>query len=140
MGVYVLLSPYYPEFNSYTRTVYSMTFSNFQLIEIYHNLRSDFFANDLKLATISFFIIVQKVLTFTLGISLAVNLYKQAMAFEKGHNIQNPDKQSFIETIEEIHNKVEEIADFTGNTDTNTGFSFKNQKIIAWLLNRNKEA
>ena len=58
------------------RTVYTMMFSDFQLIEIYHNLSSDFFANDIKLATISFFIVIQKVLMFAIGIAITVNLYK----------------------------------------------------------------
>lgn len=58
-------------------------------------------------------------LLFAIGIALAVNLYKQAMAFEKGHHITDPDKQQFMETIDEIHNKVEEIAELTGNTDPN---------------------
>lgn len=43
------------------------------------------------------------------GIALCVNLYKQAMAFEKGHHVQDPDKQAFLQQIEEIQENVEEI-------------------------------
>jgi hypothetical protein len=53
-----------------------MMFTDFQLIEIYHNLSKDFFTTDIKLATISFFIVIQKVLLFAIGIALTVNLYK----------------------------------------------------------------
>ena len=52
MGVYVTLSPLFPEFNSFWRSLFTMVCSNFQLIETYHSLSDQFLYNDMKLATI----------------------------------------------------------------------------------------
>ncbi len=51
----------------------------------------------------------------------------------------SPDKQVFLNKIDEIQEKVEEIFKLTVKSKKNE-IELKNQKIIAWLLNRNKEA
>lgn len=73
------------------------------------------------------------------GIALCVNLYKQAMAYEKGHHVIDPEKQAFQTTITEIQEHVEEIKKETCSANRLNDVQFKNSKIIAWLLNRNKE-
>ena len=90
MGAYIILCPYYPEFNSFQRTIWSMVTSDLQAIQIYHDLQDEFFHNDMKLATIQFLFTLNRGIIYIFGISLAVNLYKQAISFEKGHVIIDP--------------------------------------------------
>lgn len=61
------------------------------------------------------------------------------MAFEKGHSALAPEKVTFFNQVVEIQEKVDEIFK-KFNTVQSKKLEFKNQKIIAWLLNRSKEA
>ena len=74
------------------------------------------------------------------AVTLLTNLYKKAMIFERGHSNPDPEKTAYLNQIDEIQEKVEEIYKQGQNYDTDHDLEFKNQKIIAWLLNRNKEA
>ena len=62
------------------------------------------------------------------------------MNFEKGHESIDPTKQQIEDRVNEIQIKVEEVVELSNAGDSSQQYSFKNQKIIAWLLNRNKEA
>lgn len=93
----------------------------------------------MKLATIQFLFTLNRGIIYMFGISLAVNLYKQAISFEKGHVIVDPQRLENEYKIDEIQRVIDEIKELSNNSGSITDYSFKNQKIIAWLLNRNKE-
>lgn len=61
------------------------------------------------------------------------------MAFEKGHHVIDPEEQALQQQIEEIQEHVAEIKKETCSSDKLNDVQFKNSKIVAWLLNRNKE-
>jgi hypothetical protein len=77
---------------------------------------------------------------FFFGIALIVNLYKRAMAFEKEFIPDDPEKEQLNSNIEEILGAIEEINNANSDDSTLNDNKFENQKIVAWLLNRNKEA
>lgn len=85
------------------------------------------------------FIAVIKALFCLFGISMTTNLYKRAMSFEKGHLSVGPEKQAFYNQIDSIEQQVEDIFKLQNSSTLQSDVEFKNQKIIAWLLNRNKE-
>lgn len=63
------------------------------------------------------------------------------MVFERGHYVPNEAKEEFMEQVAEIQTQVNFLYKKKNNTsllnDTEAG---GNQKIVAWLLNRNKES
>jgi len=86
------------------------------------------------------FLVFFRILFAAGGIAVIVNLYKKAMIFEKGHCIPDPQKLAFQNQVTEIQEKVEEIYKKQFNTQQGTDQVFKSQNLIAWLLNRSKEA
>ena len=87
-----------------------------------------------------FFLTSFKLLLIGGGIALLTNLYRKAMTFEKGHCAPDPEKVIFYNQVGEIQEKVEEIYKKSINADLTTDLAFKNQKLVAWLLNRSKES
>jgi hypothetical protein len=86
------------------------------------------------------FLVVYRILFAVGGIALIVNLYKKAMIFEKGHCIQDPQKAAYYNQVTEIQEKIEEIYKKSTNTSHGNDQVFKSQNLVAWLLNRSKEA
>ena len=54
------------------------------------------------------------------------NLYRKAMAFEKGHSVMGPDKAAFLGQIDEIKEKVDEIFKLGNNSSVSNDIEFKN--------------
>ena len=134
-----MLSPLYPEFDTYQRTIFSMLCSNFHLIGVYHDIRGDYTHDSVMLNYSHLFIVIMRALLCLFAISMTTNLYKRAMSYEKSHLSIDPEKQAFYNQVDEIQQQVEEIFKITNSSTLQNDVEFKNQKIIAWLLNRNKE-
>lgn len=85
------------------------------------------------------FLEIFKFVMIVIGTSILTNLYRLAMTFEKGHKLVDPNKEAFRATIDDIEQKIEEIFKLQVDS-TKSKVEIKNQKIIAWLLNRNKDS
>ena len=62
------------------------------------------------------------------------------MVFERGHYVPNETKEEFLEQVAEIQNQVNFLYKKKNNTSQVQEEAGGNQKIVAWLLNRNKES
>jgi hypothetical protein len=69
-----------------------MLCTDLQLIQNSDQIVNNFSKNHELLGYCQLFMYIMKVLIGMFGIGLCVNLYKQAMAFEKGHHVTDPDK------------------------------------------------
>ena len=74
------------------------------------------------------------------GLALLINLYNKAMAFERDFMPMDPELENFNTMVDEMSVQVSEIFKILKNQNHVDDMKFANQKIIAWLLNRNKEA
>lgn len=101
-GLYILLSPLYPEFDTYQRTIFSILVSDFQLIGMYHDIMGNYSHREVILDYSMIFIVIMKSLLSLFAIAMMTNLYKRAMSFEKGHISDDPEKQAFYNQIDEI--------------------------------------
>lgn len=95
-GLHISLSPMYPEFNTYANTLYTLLFNDLQLIEIYHDLNQPAVRHKQIIFMLSkMFFICFKYMMILVGLALLTNFYKQAMIFEKGHAVVDPEKEAF---------------------------------------------
>lgn len=90
--------------------------------------------------TTQLFLVIFRMILAVGGIALITNLYKKAMVFEKGHCGPDPEKAAFYNQVSEIQEKVEEIFKKSSNAAQSSDKAFKSQNLVAWLLNRSKEA
>jgi uncharacterized membrane protein YhiD involved in acid resistance len=74
------------------------------------------------------------------ALALTINLYRMAMKHEKNHCDKDTDKIAYLNQVEEIQERVEEIFKNTSKDSQSSDICFKDQKLVAWLLNRSKEA
>lgn len=141
-GFHLALRTDYPEFSSYGWTVYEILVGDFQRIYYYHEMTRDgagtqksFYLNACWIC-----LVVSRYTLLFFGLALQINLYKRAMAFEKDFMPVDPDKNAFNTIVDEIHQQVGEVFKTIKNKNHVNDNKFENQKIVAWLLNRNKEA
>ena len=85
-------------------------------------------------------IVCFKFLFIIICLALLTNLYKQALIYEDGHSVMNPEKEAIKSQLEDISERVEEIFEQVDDTSKTDVVDYNNQKIIAWLLNRSKES
>ena len=97
-----MLSPLYPEFDTYQRTIFSILVSDFQLIGMYHDIMGNYSHGGVMLNYSMLFIVIMKSLLCLFAIALMTNLYKKAMSFEKGHISEDPEKLAFYNQLDEI--------------------------------------
>lgn len=81
-----------------------------------------------------------KFMVIIITIAFLSNLYKQAIIYEDGHNVINPEREAIKSQLEDISTRVEEIFNAVDDTAKTDVVNFDNQKIVAWLLNRSKES
>lgn len=60
-----------------------------------YDIQDGYNRNHVLIGYCQLFLFLMKTLMSMFGIALCVNLYKQAMAFEKGHHIIDPEEQAF---------------------------------------------
>ena len=87
-----------------------------------------------------FFLVAYRLIMFMAGVAVLTNLYRKAMIFEKGHCIQDPQKVALRNQMTEIQERIEEIYKKQFNTSQGNDQVQKSHNLIAWLLNRSKEA
>jgi hypothetical protein len=86
------------------------------------------------------FMVLMRYSVIFCGLAIFVNMYLKAMAFERDFMPTDPEEDNFNLTVEEMAGQVSEIFKTIKNQNNVDGMTFSNQKIVAWLLNRNKEA
>ena len=86
------------------------------------------------------FMVLMRYSVIFCGLAIFVNMYLKAMAFERDFMPTDPEEDNFNLTVEEMAGQVSEIFKTIKNQNNVDGITFSNQKIVAWLLNRNKEA
>jgi hypothetical protein len=95
-GLHISLSPMYPEFNTYANTLYTLLFNDLQLIEVYHDLDQPAVRHKQIIFMLSKMVFICfKYMMILVGLALLTNFYKQAMIFEKGHAVVDPEKEAF---------------------------------------------
>ena len=62
------------------------------------------------------------------------------MVYERGHYVPNENKEEFYEQISEIQHHINFLYKKKNKTSHESDVEVGNQKIVAWLLNRSKEA
>ena len=69
-------------------------------------------------------------------------LYSKATGFEKGSEIITPEKAQLINELKEIKEKVNQIYQkkIKGADYQDVNMQMKNEKIVAWLINRNRKS
>tara|TARA_B110000285_G_scaffold231687_1_gene300974 strand:+ start:769 stop:1038 length:270 start_codon:yes stop_codon:yes gene_type:complete len=86
----------YPEFNTYANTLYTLLFNDLQLIEVYHDLDQPAVRHKQIIFMLSKMVFICfKYMMILVGLALLTNFYKQAMIFEKGHAVVDPEKEAF---------------------------------------------
>lgn len=138
-GLHISLSTTFPEFNSFWMTVYTMLVNDLHVIETYHYLKNGKKVDSTIFQISKMFLSLFKLVIIITSSSILTNLYRLAMIFEKGHKIVDPNKEALKSTIDEIEQQVEEIYNIHVDSNKNK-VEINNQKIIAWLLNRNKDS
>lgn len=138
-GIYISLSPMYPEFSTFGGSIVTMLSTDLQLLKVHHDLVNGYSHSDVVFDMSVMFIYSFKIFIAVFAIALMTNLYKKAMTFEKGHASIDPEKEAYFNQIDEIQDKVQQIFKFTNNSTESNDLDFKNQKLVAWLLNRKKE-
>lgn len=116
-----------------------MMVSDLHVIETYHFLQDGRNIDSAMFQISKMFLEIFKFVMIVIGTSILTNLYRLAMTFEKGHKLVDPNKEAFRATIDDIEQKIEEIFKLQVDS-TKSKVEIKNQKIIAWLLNRNKDS
>lgn len=117
-----------------------MLFEDFQLILFEHDLKDGYHYYDWKLMLCQIFIVSMRLFTLIFACALITNIYKQAMVYERGHYVPNENKEEFYEQISEIQHHINFLYKKKNKTSHESDVEVGNQKIVAWLLNRSKEA
>ena len=92
MGVYILLSPNYPEYGTYISSLYSLFCLDFMDIKNKHEIIEGYSRDSKILEMLHFGITSIKLIVFMLASAIITNLYGKAKEFEKDHCSPNPDE------------------------------------------------
>ena len=78
------------------------------------------------LQIIQLLIVIFRMFVFIFGCAFITNLYKKAMAHEKGHAAMDPEKKTFYDQVEEINTQIGELYKEMTNKSEFTGDQFEN--------------